>query len=95
VDDSVEDRIGDRGVCDPVMPVLDGELSGEEGGSFLVSVVEDFKKISSGRGIQGRQSPIVENQHVDTRKRAEASSVGSVGSCNLQFAEQPRQAIEA
>ena len=54
VDEPVEDGVGQRGIGNPVVPVLDGELGGDDGGFLLVTIVKDFKQISSGRGFERR-----------------------------------------
>lgn len=38
----IEHRIGDRGVADPLVPVLDGKLAGGDGGAVTDAVIDDL-----------------------------------------------------
>ena len=40
----VEDGVGDRGVADPGMPVLDGQPAGHDGGARAGPVIDDFQQ---------------------------------------------------
>ena len=40
---AVENRIGQRRVADGLMPMLDGQLAGDDGRPGAMSVIEDFK----------------------------------------------------
>ena len=42
MDESIKDRIGERGVGEVEMPLIDGELAGDDRGFFIIAVVEDF-----------------------------------------------------
>ena len=46
------------------MPVLDGELAGDEGRTAAVAVVENFKKIVPAGVVEGSESPIVEEEEL-------------------------------
>ena len=41
----VEDRIGERGVTDGLVPVLHGKLAGNDGGAHAVAVIHDLEQI--------------------------------------------------
>lgn len=43
VDEAVEDGIGDGGIVEPSVPVLDGQLAGDEGRFAGAAVVDDFE----------------------------------------------------
>ena len=47
VDESVEDGIGEGGVCDGFVPVVEGDLGGDEGGACLVSVFDYLEEVSA------------------------------------------------
>ncbi len=60
----VQDGIGERGVADGLVPMIDGQLAGDEGGSDAVTVVEDFQQVEvfeAGRLFQlGEAEPVGE-----------------------------------
>lgn len=41
--------VSEGGIAADVVPVLDGELAGEDGSTAGVTVVEDFEKVMSAR----------------------------------------------
>ena len=49
VNQTIHNGIGDGGVSDMVMPVFNGELTGDQGGTRSISVFDDFEQVSSFR----------------------------------------------
>ena len=45
VEESVEDGVAEGGVADDVVPVVDGDLAGEERAAASIAVVEDFEEV--------------------------------------------------
>jgi len=39
-----EDRVGQGGIADQVLPMLDRQLAGDEGGALAVAIVEQFEQ---------------------------------------------------
>jgi RHS repeat-associated protein len=64
VDQTVEDRVGKGGVADAVVPVLDGELTGHEGGAAAVAVLEDFEQVAAFAIGERGEAPVVEDHEV-------------------------------
>lgn len=58
VEQSVEDGVSEGGVADDIVPVLDGELGGEDGAAAGVAIVADFGQILVALVRQGRVPPI-------------------------------------
>jgi hypothetical protein len=52
VDETVEDRIGVGRVPDDRVPILHGELAGDDGRSAAVSFFKDLQEIVAGLGIE-------------------------------------------
>ena len=46
VHESVEDGLGDRAVAEGGVPLVERELTGDEGGASVVAVIQDFEKIA-------------------------------------------------
>ena len=44
VDEAVEDRVGDGGVGDDLVPMLDRHLTGDDSRPALVAIVDDFEE---------------------------------------------------
>lgn len=47
VNQAIEDRIGNGGIANMLMPVFDGKLAGENGGATAVAIFVDFQQVSS------------------------------------------------
>ena len=46
------------------MPVVDGDLAGDEGAAACVAVVEDLEKVMASGIIQGGEPPVVEDEEL-------------------------------
>ena len=58
----VKDGVGQGGISNGLMPVVYRELTGDQGRAAPVPVFQVFKHITSVLIIEGRQSPVIENQ---------------------------------
>ena len=47
VDDAVEDGVGDCGLADDVVPSIDRDLAGDEGGAAAVALLDDLEQIAA------------------------------------------------
>ena len=47
VDEAVEDGVAEGGIANDVMPVLDGELAGDEGCAAAVAVFKDVEEVTA------------------------------------------------
>jgi hypothetical protein len=44
VDDAVEDGVCERGLVDVGVPLIDGELAGDQRGFLVVAILEDLQR---------------------------------------------------
>ena len=44
---TVEDSVGDRGICDQLVPMLDGNLAGHDCRATAVAVVNDVEQVAA------------------------------------------------
>ena len=88
----IEDRIAKRGVADELVPVVDGHLTGEEGGPPAAAIFDDFQEIAALAIAEWRQAPIVEDQEVGLRELLQQPSVGAVAPGRRQLAQEARHA---
>ena len=65
VDEAVEDGVGEGRLTDEIVPAVDRELAGDQGGGATVAIVDDLQQIATRVGVQGCQAPIVENEQLD------------------------------
>ena len=62
VDQAVQDRVGQCRVADCLVPVVHGQLTGHQGGSPVVAVLQDFQQIVTFGLAQRRDSPVIQNE---------------------------------
>ncbi|EGV20644.1 hypothetical protein ThimaDRAFT_0422 [Thiocapsa marina 5811] len=92
VDQSVEDRIGEGGIPDQVVPMLEGQLAGDERGALAVAVVEQLEQIAPSLGVQPHEPPVVDQQQIGVGEAAHELGEAAVGVGEAQFLEQARGA---
>ena len=46
VDETIQDGVRHGGIADGLVPMLDRELAGDDGGAAAVTVLEDFQQIA-------------------------------------------------
>ena len=93
VDDAVEDGVGEGGFADDVVPLVQRQLAGDQGGGVLVSVLDDFHEVAALLGVETLGSPIVEDEEVCLGEGAEQAGVAAIGASQLQFGEHPGEAF--
>src|SRR5712671_1667240 len=93
VHEAVEDGIGDGRVDNHLVPVIDGELAGHDGGTAAVAVIDDFEQIAALLRGQRRQPPVVEDQKLDTGEALEEACIPSIAACQRKRVEQAWYAI--
>ena len=75
------------------MPLIDGELAGDDGGAVAVAVLEDLQEVVAGRGVERLEAPVVEDEKIDAAERAQQARVAAVTARQGQIAEQSRDAL--
>jgi hypothetical protein len=65
MDQAVEDAVGVGGVADQRVPLIDGELAGDDGGAAAVAVLKDLQEVVAGCGVERLEAPVVEDEEID------------------------------
>lgn len=65
VDETIEDGICQGGITDGFMPMVDGELACDDGGTPSVPVLDDLQQVPALRRNEDGKPPIVKDQHVE------------------------------
>lgn len=84
----VEDGVSDGGIADPFVPGVDGVLAGDEGGAAPLAVVEDLEEEAVLVGLEGRQSPIVDEEQVDAGQFFQQPGEAAVGLGQVELTEE-------
>jgi hypothetical protein len=95
VEEAVKDRVPEGGISDDFMPVIGGDLAGEQSPTATVAVVEDLQEIVAGQIIEGSEPPVVEDKEVSSCEALEEPGPGSIAPGELELIEKPGQAVVA
>ena len=90
VQQAVQDGIGDGGFTDDGVPVFDGALAGNDGGIFLIAVLDDFEQIVTLGIIERSQEKIVKDEELDFGQAVEGFEMRAVGLGGKQHFKQTR-----
>ena len=93
MDEAVEDGVGDGGIAQLTVPIGHRQLAGDDHRAPAEAVVEDFEEVARPRRIDGRQAPVVEDQHLDAGEIAVELRDGALAMGDPQLGEEPRHAL--
>ena len=65
MNETVEDGVGQGGIVELAVPVGDRQLTGDDRRAVAEAVVEDFEEVTCPRGVDRRQTPVVEDEQLD------------------------------
>ena len=71
VNDAVEDGVGEGRIADDIVPLWDGNLTGDQEGMYVVAILNDFEQIAALFCSQDLGSKIVQYENVNTGKCAQ------------------------
>jgi hypothetical protein len=75
------------------VPVLDGELAGDDGGAPSVAVLENLQEVVAGLGVERLEPPIVEDEELDVAEHTDETGIAAVAARERQIAEQLGQTL--
>jgi len=61
VDEAVEDGVGDGGIRDDLVPMVDRDLTGDDGRTTLMAVIDDLEEIAALLAGEWGETPVVED----------------------------------
>ena len=92
VQQAVQDGIGDSGFANDLMPVFGGALAGDDGGSFLIAVLDDFEEVVALGLVKRGQKQIVYDEELDLGQAGQSFEMRAVGFGLEQHFKQTRGA---
>jgi hypothetical protein len=95
VKESIADGVCNGGISDVVVPLLDGELAGDDGGARAVAIVHDLEQVTALGFTDRDQAEVVEDEDVGAGDSAEQTRIGAVGLSERELIEEMRQACWA
>src|SRR6266446_3046596 len=89
VNDPVEDGVGEGRLADQLMPAVDRDLAGDQGGAAAVAVFDDFQHVVALLGPERLKAPIIEDEELDAAERPHQTRVSPVAAGEREIAEHP------
>lgn len=86
--EAVEDGIGHGGIGDEFMPLTDWELTGDEGGTLALAIIEDFEQVPVLFARSAGEAEVIYEQERRAGQPFEQGEQAAVGLRGLQGAEQ-------
>ena len=89
----IEDRVGDGGIADDLVPAVDRHLARHDGGAALVAILHDLQEVAPPLVVELLRAPVVEDEEIDAGERLEQLRVAPVAAREREDGEQPRGAM--
>jgi hypothetical protein len=93
MNEAIEDGIAECGVSYNVVPMFDGDLTGNDGGRATVAIIEDLQKVAPLGRIEYRQAPIIEDEELNAPDGFEQAAIATVAASEGERLEQARNAM--
>ena len=88
MEEAVEDGVGQGGVGERGVPVVDGKLADDHGGTELAAVLDDLEQIAGFLGSGGGEQEVVEDEERHLGQLGEESGVAAVAAGQGEVGEQ-------
>jgi hypothetical protein len=102
MDDPVENGVGQGGIANHLVPAIDRELAGDQQGSPVVAIVDNFEQIAALVGIERFRPPIIDDQQAGAFERVHqprqptfAARLGEIGEQARSTLVEHRKALAA
>ena len=70
------------------MPLVDRDLTGEDGRAAPIAFLEDFVEVTTVTGVEWFKAPIVENEELDAGETAQDAGIAPVTAGEREFGEE-------
>jgi hypothetical protein len=88
VDEAVEDGVGIGRIADDLVPFVDRDLAGEDGGAAAVAFFEDLVEIAASVGVEGVETPIVEDEELGAVEASHDAGITTVAAGQGEIGEE-------
>ena len=93
VDQAVQQGVGDRWIADGVVPQLDLELAGQDGGVPAVAVLQDLQHVPPLPVRERSQAPVVDDQQLGPGELGEFLAVDAFAPGHVEIVHQARETL--
>ena len=93
VNETIQDGVSVSGIPDNVMPGGQRKLGGDDCRPASVSLLEDFKKVMAGAGVEGFEAEVVEDEQIGPAERLDEPRMAAVAAGKRQVLAELRPAV--
>jgi hypothetical protein len=93
VDEAIEDGVGIGGIADQLVPLVDGDLTGDDRRASSIALFEDFEEIVASGGVERLETPIIEDEQLDTAEGSQDAGVTAIAAGECEISEQLGNAL--
>jgi hypothetical protein len=87
VHQTVQNAVGHRGITDLRMPLLHGQLAGQDRGASVIAVIADLQEIAAFLLVQRCHGKIIHHQHIDAGDSFQCAAQASIRTRDHQLTE--------
>ena len=96
VQEAVEDGVAEGGIADDIVPVLDGNLAGEQRAAAGIAVVEDLEEVVTSLARERSEPPVIEDEEPRPGEPLDELGIGTASPrARVKFVEQAGDAVVA
>jgi len=88
VNEAVQDRVSQGGIADNFVPMLDGDLAGDDGRGATVAIIKDLEQVAPFGLIKNRETPVIEYQELNAAEGFEQAAIATVAASEGEGLEQ-------
>jgi len=88
VDDAIENGVGIGGIADQLVPFVDGNLAGDDRRAAAVAFFENLEEIVTSGGIEGLETPVVEDEQLYAAERALDAGIAAIAAGEREVGEE-------
>jgi hypothetical protein len=93
VDDAIEDGVGIGGLADQLVPLVDGDLAGDDRRSAAVAFFENLEQVMTSGGIERLEPPVVEDKQLHAAECALDAGIATIAAGEREIGEQLGNAL--
>ena len=87
VNHTVQDRVGERGISDDLVPAVHGNLAGDEDGAAVVAIFDNLEQVSAAIGAERFWAPVINDEQIGALQRAQHPGIAAVTPAERQHGE--------
>ena len=88
VDEAIENGVGIGWVADHVVPLVDRDLAGDDGGASAVAFFENLEEIVACGGVERFETPVVKDEELHAPERSEQTRIAAIAARQCEVGEE-------